>query len=260
VSRWLFWMLLGSLSPGCALFEQLKDTIESLTEPVLMQGMAVGLSMPDPSWGIDLTGTEYEGGSMIQVWVTDANTTSGVSPARNARVSFLSDANGSVGLSEQEPGHYMATGGDGMGYSPNDDVSIVADYAGERHSISMRTPPAADVNIPTDHTPDLGLSVDLRGQGFDNAVVVVFDVTDGRAFEVWRSDFDETEPRDSSNLFQSIDGSVFQANHAFVVGVSGLNAADENDFAGLQTLGSGMMAGSMVLYPLFTFSSFDTGF
>jgi hypothetical protein len=251
---------LGFGLSGCALFEELKSVVDELTEPVVMQAIAVGLAEPDPSWGLDLTGTEYEGGSTVQVWISDANTSSGFAPARGARVSFVSDANGSFGLSEEETGYYVVSNIDGLRYSSNDDIDLVSDYAGERQRISMRTPPVADVSVPTDHTPLLGMTIDIRGQGFDNAAVVVFDITTGRAVSVWESDYDKTKPEDSSNLVQSIGGDTFQPNRIFVIGVAGLTASSPGDLHGLQVLGSGMMAGSMVLNLVTTFDSWDTGF
>ncbi len=258
VKQSIYWVGFGAFVSGCALFEELKGVVDELTEPVVMQAVAIGVD----DGGFDLTGTEYEHGGAVQVWVTDANTSSGFSPATNARVSVISDANGSFALLEVEPGHYAVTNEEGLRYSPNDDIEIVSEYAGERQRITMRTPPAAEVDIPAQQPAGLGMNIDLTGQGFDNAMIVVFalNAVTGRTQLVWQAEYDKTQPRDASNLEQDIPPSVFEQDHLFVIGVAGLTAADQSDLHGLQNLGSGMLAGSMVLNLVSTFDDMDTGY
>jgi len=246
------------LCGGCQLFESLKDAVDELTQPVLLQAVYVGVEELDPSAGIDLSGTEMSSGSTVSAYVYDANLSSGTSPATGAKVSLISASLGSVGLAEGEPGSYAADASDGLDYRAGDDVEVVADYGGVRHRIAMNTPDPADVAIEEDHTPGMGISIDLRGQGYDNAVVMVFDVS-GEGGTVWESDIDPTSPRDSDNLTHSIPGSVFKDGGLYVVGVVGLEAADEEDFYEVQALGSGMLAGTMALFPVSTLGSFDTG-
>ncbi len=249
---------LCSLLTGCKLFKDLKEAVDELTQPILMQAVYVGQEEIDPGAGIDLEGTELSAGSTVNAYVYDANLSSGTTPATGASVSLVSDSLGSVGLAEGGGGAYSADSTDWLGYRAEDEVEIVADYGGARHRIGMRTPNPASVAIEEDHSAGMGISIDLRGQGFDNAVVMVVDLADGGGM-AWESDIDPTSPKDSSNLTQSIPGSVFEDGGLYLVGVVGLKSADEADFQEVQLLGSGMLAGTMVIHPVSTLGGLDTG-
>jgi hypothetical protein len=252
-------VLLPALSTGCQLFQDLKDVVDDLTQPVLMQVIYVGLEEPDPMDGIDLAGTKLSVGSTINAYIYDANLTTGALPATGAAVTLLSESLRSVGLAEDGKGAYSADGGDGLDYRALDDVEVVADYGGVRRRVGMRTPNPAIVSIPEAHSAGVAISIDLRGQDFDNAVVLVLDLSSEAGGTAWESEIDPTTPKDANNLTQTIPGSVFEDDHLYVVGVVGLKAADDADFEDVQVLGSGMMAGTMVLHPVSTIDLSDTG-
>jgi len=243
---------------GCQLFQDLKEAVDDLTQPILMQVVYIGLEEPDSSEGIDLERTKFSRGSTVKAVVYDANLSSGTKPASGAAVALVSDTYGSVGLAEDSPGSYAADGFDGLDYWPGDEIDVVADYGGGRHWIGMRSPDPASLVISEEHSAGMGISIDLRGQGFDNAVIVVLDIS-GSGDVIWESPFDLTQPRDSDNLMQTIPGDTFEEENLYVVGVVGLEAADEDDFHEVQVLGSGMLAGTMVMHPVSTFSGLDTG-
>ena len=251
-------LCLPLLTVGCKLFEDLKDAVDELTQPILMQAVFIGLEEPDAGAGFDLTDTELGNGSTVNAYVYDVNLSTGSSPATGAAVSLVSESLGSVGLAEGGGGAYSADGGDGLDYRAGDQVEIVADYGGARHRIAMRTPDPASLTIPEDHSAGMGINIDLRGQGFVNAVVMVLDLSSGGEV-VWESEVDPTSPKDSNNLTQSIPGSVFTDGGLYLVGVVGLESADEADFHEVQALGSGMLSGTMVLHPVSTLSGIDTG-
>jgi hypothetical protein len=233
--------------------------VDDLTQPVLMQVIYVGLEEPDPMDGIDLAGTKLSVGSTINAYIYDANLTTGALPATGAAVTLLSESLRSVGLAEDGKGAYSADGGDGLDYRALDDVEVVADYGGVRRRVGMRTPNPAIVSIPEAHSAGVAISIDLRGQDFDNAVVLVLDLSSEAGGTAWESEIDPTTPKDANNLTQTIPGGVFEDDHLYVVGVVGLKAADDADFEDVQVLGSGMMAGTMVLHPVSTIDLSDTG-
>ena len=259
MARFLYLLPIVAWTTGCQLFEDIKDVVDDLTQPVLMQVVYVGLEEPDPDDGIDLGGTDLSAGSTINAYIYDVDIATGGNPGLGAAVTLVSESLSSVGLAEDGGGAYSADGADGLDYRPLDEVEVIADYAGVRRRIAMRTPNPASVAIPEDHTPGVAISVDMRGQGFDNAFLLVIDLLSDSGKPAWESEIDPTEPKDPDNLIQTIPGSVFDTESLFLVGVVGLKSADSADFAEIQPLGSGMMAGTMVLHAVNTLGEIDTG-
>lgn len=243
--------ILGLLSlSGCKLFGALEDARELLEEPVTMQGLVVGLEVPE---GIDADGTLLEIGAQAQAWV-QRTTTSGVGVVDGAKVSLVSDRRGSVKL-VQDGATWAADGRDGLAYVVGDEVRMVVDYGGERGSISMDLPAGPSINLPEEHTPGIGIPVSIRPQAgepeFDNGGVIVYEMLSGEV--VWESDYEVEEPVDPENLEITIPGETFQADGIYAVGVVGLTASDEDQLLGLNPLASGMLVGQMVVGIVSTF-------
>jgi hypothetical protein len=240
---WISWTLFS----GCKLFGAIEEARELLDDPVTMQGVYVGLEVPS---GMNAEGTLLDVGAQAQAWVQRTGT-SGVSTVEEAKVSLISDRRGSVKLS-LEGAAWIADGNDGLEYVVGDEVKLVADYGGERGSISMKVPPGPVADISENHAPGIGMRVTISHPDidYDNGGILVYDLLNSNV--VWESDYDVSKPVDPDNLVIDVDGSVFEANGLYAVGVLGLVASDEADLIGLNALGSGMLAGQMVLYPLST--------
>ena len=243
--------VLGLMSlSGCKLFGALEEAVELLDEPVTMQGLLVGLEVPE---GIETEGTLLEIGAQTQAWV-QRTTTSGVGVVDGAKVSLVSDRRGSVKL-VQDGSTWAADGRDGLAYLVGDEVRLVVDYGGERGSISMELPAGPVLNLPESHTPGIGIPVSILPQAgepdFDNGGVIVYEMLSGEV--VWESDYEVEEPVDPENLEVTIPGETFQADAIYAVGVVGLMASGEEDLLGLNPLGSGMLVGQMVVGIVSTF-------
>ena len=236
--------------PGCKLFGAIEEARDLLDEPVAMQGLVVGLEVPE---GVETEGTLLEIGAQAQAWVQRA-TTSGVGVVDGAKVSLVSDRRGSVKL-VQEDATWSADGQDGLVYVVGDEMRMVVDYGGERGSITMKLPAGPAINLPQDHTPGVGIPVSIQPQDgepdFDNGGVIVYEMLSREV--VWESDYEVEEPVNPDNLELTIPGETFQADGIYAVGVVGLMASEEDDLVGLNPLGSGMLVGQMVIGIVSTF-------
>jgi len=241
---WTGWMMMG----GCKLFGAIDEARELLDEPVTMQALYIGLELPD---GMDAQGTLLAIGAQSQAWVQRTGS-SGVSVVDDAKVSLISDRSGSVRLSF-EGASWIADGYDGLDYVVGDEIKVIADYGGERGSIEMLTPPGPVVAISENHSPGIGIRVNISNPevDYDNGGVLVYDLLGQQV--VWESDYDVSKPIDPGNLVIDVDGNVFEADGLYAVGVLGLVASTEDDLSGLNPLGSGMLTGVMVVYPVSTF-------
>ena len=237
---------------GCKLFGAIEEARDLLEEPVTMQGLLVGIELP-ASLGVNPEGTILDLGARAQAWVQRTGT-SGVQVVDGASVSLISDRRGSVKL-VQSGSTWTADGQDGLEYIVGDEVKLIADYGGERGSISMDLPAGPVVTIPETHTPGIGINVTISppaGEAdFDNGGVIVYDLLNQEV--VWESDYNVDEPIDPDNLQITVDGSAFSPDGLFAVGVVGLVASTEDDLVGLNPLGSGFLVGQMVVKPLSTF-------
>ncbi len=235
---------------GCKLFGALEEARNLLEEPVTMQGLLVGLEVPE---GVQTEGTILDLGAQAQAWV-QRTTTSGVGVVNGATVTLVSDKRGSVKLTEDNA-TWVADGTYGLTYLVGDEVRLIADYGGERGSISMELPDGPAVNLPETHTPGVGIPVSIEPKAgepeFDNGGIIVYDMINAEI--VWESDYDVEEPVDPTNLELTIEGGVFQPDGLYAVGVVGLMASEEADLIGLNPLGSGMLVGQMVIQIVSTF-------
>ena len=234
------WYGLVTLS-GCRLFGSIQEAVDLLENPVTMQGIYVGLDVPP---GVDIEGTDLDGGAQAQAWV-QRTSTDGVETATGSKVSLISDRAGSVKLAEGE-GYWFANGLDGLEYVEEDDIRLIVDIGGERSSVGMSTPLGAVVNIPENHSAGTSIRVDMQNQGFDNGGVVVANLLTGE--EVWRSEYDVEVPLDPDNLLIDVSGEAFLPDQLYAVGVVGLTASTEEDLQDLNEIGSGMLTGLMVVH------------
>ncbi len=241
---WYGWTTLT----GCRLFGSIQDAVELLENPTTMQAIYVGIDVPV---GIETEGTALDFGARAQAWVQNTST-DGVETATGSKVSLVSDRGGSVKLTEED-GAWSASGLDGLEYVEEDDIKLIVDIGGERSSINMSTPLGAVVEVPENHTPGQGIQIDMVDQGFDNGSVVVANLLTGE--EVWRSEYQVEEPIDPDNLLIDIEGSIFEEEQLYGVGVVGLASSMDEDLIGLNELGSGMLTGLMVVYPVSTFEN-----
>lgn len=241
---WMSWLTFS----GCRLFGAIEDARDLLDDPVTMQGLYVGLDLPP---GFSAEGTVLDIGAQSQAWVQRTGT-NGVQVVEDAKVSLISDRRGSVKLT-LEGASWVADGTDGLEYIVGDDIKLVADYGGERGSISMDVPSGPVVSISEDHSPGVGMRITISSPDveYDNGGVLVYDLLEGVL--VWDSDYDVRKPVDPDNLVIDVEGSAFQPDGLYAVGVVGLIASGVDDLNGLNELGSGMLAGQMVVHPVSTF-------
>ncbi len=235
---------------GCKLVGAIEDARDLLDDPVTMQGVLVGIEVPD---GVETEGTILELGAQAQAWV-QRTSTNGFEVLDGAKVSLVSDRRGSVKL-QQDGDKWAADGRDGLTYLVGDEVLLVADYGGERGSISMDLPEGPALSLPESLTPGVSIAVSIKPREgepeFDNGGVIVYDMFNDLI--VWESDYDVEQPVDRENLEVTVDGAAFQPDGLYAVGVVGLMASREDDLVGLNPLASGMLVGQMAVGIVSTF-------
>ncbi len=235
------------LAVGC---ERLKD-VDALASPIVAQGVFVGLDLPD---GVDL-GEESDllaysaACSVFLAYVADPSELDD-SPVEGATIGFKSDQNGDFALAEQGAGKYLVSAETGLVYEPGDEAVLTSEIDGESARLAVNTPDAPDVDVPTTLVPEEGFTVDLTGQGYDNVLIAVYDVTRSKlTYSNLPNDILSTYNFTHGDIDETVDipGDAFLRQSSYVVGIAGMESADATSFEGVSQTLSAFMAGQFAL-------------
>jgi hypothetical protein len=241
---------------GCEQIADLQETVNGLTNPLVGQGLVIGVEPPDSDSGIDLSQSNFSQNAWAELYLADAASVDdmGDAPVTGATASLSSASNGSLALGEAASGRYTIDEDGGLVYGL-EATTLSVDLEDGSHSMVVTAPDAPDAALATTHGVNTPLDVDLTGQGFDSTLVVVFDVA---SFEVTFSN----EPEDIGALYEfshggngstvEVPATAFTEQTLYAVGVAGLVNAEAADLTELNTALSGMMAGKFRFYPVST--------
>jgi len=232
---------------ACDLFENVKDTVEGLTDPLVVQSVVMGVEAE----GVDestLDELNIDSGVAASVFLADAKSASDLenAPITGAIVNMnnadvAETGNGSYNL---EPGVLNYT----VGATWNMEATVGQEVA----DASFSLPQAPEVSVPTLHTANQPLTLSLEGQGFDMVVGLVAEIASGEV--TWSN-----EPEDirdvydlasgSANEALEIPGTAFPSTGAYVIGIAGLTKSKAAQMDNMNTALSNVVAGKMKLYP-----------
>jgi hypothetical protein len=235
------------LFPGCARL----DAVNGLADPVVAQGMYLGIDVPD---GVDLSdadGLQYSAlCNVFLAYVADPSELADA-PVEGAKLTFKSPANGLLRFREEGGGKYTLDSTDGLVYEVGDTpiVSFTMDEAEAK--LEVLAPEAPEVDLPASVDREDPLDVDLSGYDYQNVVAASYDLTHGKL--TWDNlptavdevyDFTHT---DTPIERVEIPGDAFLRKGAYVVGVAGMQVADPVSFEGVNTTLSAFIAGRLGL-------------
>ena len=245
--------LLGTvvlLATACDL-EQAQDTLEGLTNPLVMEAIVIGVEPPEDE-RISLEGSGFDS-TLATVFLADARS---VNDLENAPVTTATVKVNGTDLSHQGGGIYVVESG--LTYVDNASWNVTAATgSGGGRAIGVAVlPPAPNVNVPDQHDKNTPLDVALGGQGFDNALIVVLDTQSGNV--TWSNEpegiketYDFIFP-DAGPGTITIPGDAFPDDSLYAVGVAGMVKADDATFENMNTVISGIITGKMKFAPVAT--------
>ena len=249
-------MLLLPLILGCADIAKLQALQNTVGNPIVMVGAYIGIDPPDDV-NLDMSNSEFDVTAVVTTVLADATSVSDMSnsPVTGVSATWASPVNGKVDLLEGDLGDYEATSNDGVKYTDSETVTIAVEQDGQ-HSAAVESPPAAQFSVDPNHTAGVGLTVDLSGQDYDSAFVVVFDVLN----QVLTYDNRPTDIADIYNwthgegtTIVNIPGDAFgNVNGIYGLGVAGMRHSDTGDFTDTNTLLSTYASGKFEFYGMYT--------
>lgn len=236
---------------GCEYLEKGQDIVEGLTNPLVVQGMVLGISPPDSEY-VDLSQTDFQEGTAATLFLADASTAQQIeeAPVEGATISLEGEVIGSAALGELGAGAYMMNPSAGVTYEAGAQWTVqITGHDEEASSASLVLPAAVSVVIPAQHTANTGMTLDLSAGAYDSALVVVLD---GQSGEVTYSN----QPEDVMAYYEFTHGTVavttveipataFPGESVYAVGVAGMNNADSATMVNMNTVLSAVMVGRM---------------
>ena len=234
---------------GCGIVSEGRDILAGLTNPLVVQTLVLGVELPDGTDDITFP-EEFSAGSSGTAFLADAGN---VADLENAPISGAEVLMQGEELDESGPGAYTLAPGT-LPYAAGQDWSLRISTGGNREaSARIALAPAADFDLPLVHSAGSGLNIDLTGQGFDGAFVVVNDAEGNITFdnrpEGIREFYDFTRGEPAGLI--EIPGDAFPDAGPYAIGVAGIQTTTGRaNMERMNTALSTMMSGNLVFEPI----------
>lgn len=256
-------LLVASILPGCELFDQVKDTLEGVTDPTVALGVLTRIEPPsgfdDPTLS-DLTGvsgTELDPGVAATLFLADARSLSdlGNAPVTGAEI-LARGCEEEVLLEEAEPAYVLAPG---EAFDACDASAFSFERVDEPEAVyaPVDLPAAIDLGLPDTWDAGEELVVDLSAGAYDNAIVLVVDLSDGSITY-------SNEPTDARGYYDvltgggvetvTIPGEAFPADTVVGVAVTGLLRTPNRDLDAANEVLSAVAGGRTMSHLMSTFA------
>jgi hypothetical protein len=248
-------VLASGVLGGCGKIKDLQEDIRGLTDSTVLTATILGIAPPeDPS--IDVSGTDLESGTTVQLAVLDADSSAAngdMVPVPSVEASVLGNGVGAVPLTFD--GALYAT--EGVPYVAGEVWTLKASLEdGTEASLNLELPPAVNVDVPTEHAVGTEIVLDLTGQGFHAVVVFVTDVATGeQTFAEAPITGDELVDVFTADDFVGIvqiPGSSFPTPSVYAVAVGGVVHHGDDAVDGANTELSGGVAGTLRVFSVST--------
>jgi hypothetical protein len=239
---------------GCDAFHKAFSSVDGLTQTTVVQGAVMGIEAPAELQDL-LAGTDFSSGVAVTAFVADASSVTDLAdaPIDNAQVTV--EGNVSEQAAPQGHGLYLTDpGSSNLVYADGDTWSLDIDVAGEVGTVALTLPAGANVQVDPQHDKNTPMSIDLSGQGFASAVVVVVDQEGTVTFD--------NAPKTITDLYESmnstdpgtieIPGSAFPSDGLYALGIAAMNHTTSEDVEGINTGLSKVRVGKMLMFPVST--------
>lgn len=230
------------LLTGCGDIQKLlalKDTFDAYTNSTVASTSILGVA-PSEDERVDmaLALTELGSGVRASAWLVQTEGAGGLDDdgLSGQPVRLIVDGRG-VGMEEIAAGEYMADGDSGLAYLPQTEAVLQFETDEGNKGLAVGLPQAPAFDIPAEHLPKEALEVDLGGQDYDAALVMVLDVLTGQvtyeqtptgALELY-----EFARADAAVGWVDIPADAFPEESVYAVGIAGTWNADPETFEGV---------------------------
>lgn len=248
---------------GCEAFQKARDTLDGVLQPVVVEGLVLGIQAPQGTGADDLfQDSPYAAGTAVTAFLADAQEVADLenAPITDAEVvvdvgdaTFDIPALGEGGYSRVPDGAMVYDAGQTWSLS----ITRTADGESSTGVASLALPADHDFSeqLPMFHTAGEAIDLDFTGLDYDAALVVVLD-QDGVAYSNEPTTIREVYEFTHGNgdlTTETLPGEVFTEGGIFLVGVAGMTNTRAADLEGVNTALSTVMMGKMRFYAVSTF-------
>ncbi len=248
-----------ALIGGCDLITDIQEELDGLTNPLVGQGIMIGIDTPDDEvLRQAIVGTEWENGGLIEIFLADATSIDNMAdaPVIGATVKATVGNNAPVRLTEDSAGSYSAFSEDGLVYEEGAEVTVSVNLEGGPALFSTILPRAPDLDLPAQHDQGEKLILDLTEYAYENVLALVINAQTQAV--VWSNE--PTTPQEIYDFTHAdsfvdrleIPGTAFASQGIYAVGIAGLVVGEADGFDNMNTLLSSIMTGKMSLFPVST--------
>jgi hypothetical protein len=247
--------LFASILTGCAELEDVKNTLEGLTDPLVVEAFLIGAVEPDSEL-IDLSETDFADGTTVKVFVADATSIDDLESGAldGMTVDLKSASLGTLPLEAVGGGLYTANGQDGLEYFPGEEYLVSISSGEAVHTVAVAAPQPVNITVPEQHSAGEKLLIDLTEYDYDAVLVAVLNIQTGEITYSNEPDgiqemYDFTHTGEVVKRHE-IPGTAFAVQSVYAVGVAGMRNAGVDDYTEMNTGLSSYMVGQMRFYPV----------
>ncbi|MEC7983986.1 MAG: hypothetical protein VX278_02410, partial [Myxococcota bacterium] len=221
-------------------------------------GVYWGLDEIDSEF-LDLSTTDFNSNEEITIYLANATISEDLTanPVSRADVFLNSNSMSNLGVSElnAELGTYRASTNEGLQYNDNEVVTLDITHSEIEHQIGLTLPPAPIFTLPESHALGDSITIDLSGQEFYEAFVIVVRGDTGElTYERRPNDIESlysfAHPGDdplgeNTSFIETIEipASAFPEYNLYGIGVAGIRAAVPEDMININIMLSSLIAG-----------------
>ena len=241
---------------GCGEIADIQESIDGFTNTTAIEAIILGVIPPESEALPDDIAEIMSAGTSFKALVVDADAVAAMEtaiPIDNASVWVEGAPMGTIAAYSLLEGLYTLEPGMGLEYAPGEtwNIGVMVPGAEDAGQVKITLPAATEFTLPKTSPVGASMVLDVSGQGFNWAFVIVTNVLSG---EVTYTNEDEVSSvvdiyevthGESTISNVSIPGVAFPVAGVYAVGVAGMVHQGESAASNVNTLLSGAIAGQM---------------
>lgn len=238
---------------GCdiiALITNVQETVDDLTNPVIIQSTFIGMGGPPEGFEFP---EDADIGPFITALLADTESSSDLaeSPVTGADATLKIGSAAAITLAEGgegDPPGYSAGAEDGLTYVVGSNALLTIETETIQASATWVMPDGLDFDVPCRRASQEDLVVTMDSEDYHSPLITILDADGAVSWTNFPADIDEAVDWVNSGGFSSVTvpgAEAFAADGAYIVGIAPVQRATPESFEGVNISLSAYMLGEM---------------